>query len=144
MLKRYLRAHNPAMWLLGLLLVSLILAACGGTPEPAEVPSPAADTETAADTPAAEEEVEATAEQATATAEVAEAEEAAATEESETHAAAEATEEENLLADASTTLAECQTMDIPDNDLIGAVSEDDWVKGPANAPVTLIEYGDYQ
>jgi hypothetical protein len=38
----------------------------------------------------------------------------------------------------------CQAVEIPNNDLLAPVSDQDWSKGPATAPVTLIEFGDFQ
>ena len=111
-----------------------MLAACGGAPT---IEAPAA---TEADT------VEAQAEP-TAAAEAPEA--PAATEESEP-APVEPTDAPTEVAAADTasnpsvSVAECQSVDIPDNPMLAMVTNADWVKGPADAPITLIEYGDFQ
>jgi hypothetical protein len=130
MSKQYLLRPILAVWIANLLLVSLILTACGGAAE---------STSEAPDTPVATEETiaQATEEQkATATEKI-------ATEEVEATKESVSTPEQDSPTAASTE-AGCQSTDIPANDLIGAVSETDWAKGPANAPVTLIEYGDFQ
>jgi hypothetical protein len=33
---------------------------------------------------------------------------------------------------------------VPENQLIATASEDDWAKGPTDAAITVIEYGDFQ
>jgi hypothetical protein len=49
---------------------------------------------------------------------------------------------------ASGTLASCTVVSQPDNseieELFPPVSEEDWVKGPADARVTIMEYSDFQ
>jgi hypothetical protein len=116
------RLRFPAVWLPGLLGLSLALAACGAQP-------PATPTETAAETPAP-----------------------AAVENTPTTAAAQAPPTEVAAASATpaqtvvaaTQPANCVPVEVPKNDKIAPVTDQDWAKGPATAPVTLIEYGDFQ
>jgi hypothetical protein len=132
-----------AVWLIGLLLLGLSLTACGGGAAPAtEVTPPAApeaETGTEADTnaPVAEEATEVTEEEPYE----------AATEEA-VEPTAEATEaNEEALAQEQLSLNNevvCEAIEVPDNPLIAEVSAEEWVKGPADAAVTLIEYGDFQ
>ena len=172
MFTRFIRQRSVALGLTCLLFVILVLAACGGAAESVseesaapgeaeEVSQPAAEEEqvqesqeatssSEAETTAAEEESETTAEEESAAESEATSEEPVAEE-------SEATENENLLAPsqelASSDSAECRTV-TPDNDpiaavlqpneLIAAISDDDWSKGPADAPITVIEYGDFQ
>jgi protein-disulfide isomerase len=118
-------------WLIGLLLVSLSLAACGGSATPeAEVES-AAPAEEATAATAAETEESASAETVTE-----------ATEEAAVQTPAE--ESSSNTAGPVTSQAACYPVDIPTNTLIAAVSDTDWSRGPADAPVTVIEYGDFQ
>ena len=119
MLKQYLLRPILAEWVVSLLLVNLILTACGGATEP---------TSEAPVTPAVTEE----------TIDASTAIEAQATEEQK------ATATEKIATEEVAPEAGCQAVEIPANDLIAAVSDTDWTKGPANAPVTLIEYGDFQ
>lgn len=70
---------------------------------------------------------------------------------------AEATDNENLLAPgqelASSGPATCRTATpandpiaaaLQPNELIAPISDSDWAKGPADAAITVIEYGDFQ
>lgn len=107
----------PAM--LSALLVAvllLLLAACGGNQQ-AETPATAE--------PAAE---EPTAQAATPTAQAAEPTEAPAP-------------TDQIQASGP---AVCEPVEVPENPFIAQVSDKDWVKGPENAAITLIEYGDFQ
>jgi hypothetical protein len=135
MLKRYFLRSTLAVWIVSLFLVSLALTACGSAAEfTSEAPvTPVATEETIAQTT---EEQKAPATEKIATEEV-------ATEETEATKENVSTPEQDLPTAASTE-AGCQAIEVPANDLIPAVSDTDWVKGPANAPVTLIEYGDFQ
>jgi hypothetical protein len=151
------RLCPPVTWLAGLLLVSLWLVACGSmagivseepttsaqaegadascastTSSAACAETQSAQTEVAAAAPADETETS----QAATSSEEAVITETAATEE------AVASSAENLTA--ASPGATCQAIDVPGNQLIVPISADDWSKGPANAPVTLIEYGDFQ
>ena len=114
--------------LLGVLLLSVSLAACGGSTTPAE--SEPDQTESAAPTEAPAETSPTEAPAAAATEAVVEEEEAAA---------ADVAPSAPVASQAS-----CFPIDIPTNTLIAAVSDEEWSRGPADAPVTVIEYGDFQ
>jgi hypothetical protein len=131
MLKRYFLRPTLAVWIVGLFSVSLALTACGGAVEAPVTPVATEETITQAT-----EKQKVTATEKIATEEV-------ATEEVEATKENGSMPEQNLPTAASIE-AGCQTTEIPGNDLIAAVSDTDWAKGPANAPVTLIEYGDFQ
>lgn len=111
-------------WLVCLATV-LALAACA---QPV-APEPAAESQ-AETAPATEE----------ATAEVAEAVDEMAT----TEATEEAISTAPAPAVAASPPASCETIDIPDNELLPAPTEDDWALGPETAMITVIEYGDFQ
>ncbi len=133
MSKQYLPRPFVAVGLVALLLVSLTLAACGGgeSTESEESSASTAQTEEAAGTPAEVEAETAESEAVPPPTEEMEAQEAETTEESG-------------VSEVAGPVAECQSVDIPDNDLIAAVTDRDWSKGPADAPITLVEYGDFQ
>jgi protein-disulfide isomerase len=112
-----------------ILLAGVLLAACGGAATPAaqEAVTPVTGAVTSVGTSEATQEVAAT----TAT----------TTTESE---ATIAVPTANVAVAGPAQPAVCQAVQIPSNDRIAPVSDKDWTKGPANAPVTLIEYGDFQ
>jgi hypothetical protein len=135
MSKPYLWRLSLAAWgVISLVVIALTLAACGGaatTPEVAEEPAAASPTE------APVEEAEAVA-QNTPTTEKAEP---TPTEATEAEEAAEAAPEE--APQTASGPATCAPLEIPDS-LISSVKDEDWAKGPATAPMTVIELGDFQ
>ena len=146
MLKLTLPRGALALWLIGLLLAGLTLAACGSAAEPAaeEAPAPAETEEAVGALVEADEAVEA---EETAADEEAQPDQEAAEQVDQAEVQEETAgtgADENLLADTAAGPAECQTIDVPDNQLIAAVADGEWSKGPEAAPVTLIEYGDFQ
>jgi hypothetical protein len=134
------------LWALtAILLAGLTLAACGGAAEPPSeqgtVPAQAEATG----------EVEAVAQDEPATVPAQEeTQEAVATAVEPTSAAEPTPADSAAVASEAPAVAgppapaECSPVDIPANELIAAVTETEWSKGPADAPVTLIEYGDFQ
>ena len=128
MLKLFFTRRVAAGWLM-CLATALALAACGGAAAPTEP----AETEAAADTQA---------EAAPATDEAV----AETTEAVDEMATTEAIEEAASSAQAvvASPPAVCEPIDIPDNELIPAPTEDDWALGPETAAITVIEYGDFQ
>jgi hypothetical protein len=137
MQKLLLRHRMLTMGLSSLLLAALTLAACGGgasTPASEEA-TPASQTEEATEETLEEEPEEvAQAEQAEAEAEPVEAE----------SVPTDVAQEESLSVPNNSPEATCQGVTIPENQLIAAASEDDWARGPADAGITVIEYGDFQ
>lgn len=141
MLKPCPSRFSLAAWgIISLLVLSFILAACGGAATPAaEESNPEAGTVEEAQVEAEateEEEVEVVA-QNTATTEKVEPTAATTPEE---EAAAEPPAPEVAASGPAT----CAPLDIPVNTLISPVSDEDWVKGPATASVTVVELGDFQ
>lgn len=140
MLKPCPSRFSLAAWgIISLLVLSFILAACGGAATPAaEESNPEAGTveEAQVEAEATEEEVEVVA-QNTATTEKVEPTAATTPEE---EAAAEPPAPEVAASGPAT----CAPLDIPVNTLISPVSDEDWVKGPATASVTVVELGDFQ
>lgn len=133
----FLRAS--AVWWTGLLVFALILTGCGG----------ATDSTSNSAEPAANNQAEQAAEEPTTNEQT---EEVAVQEEAEPEAELEPQAGESQQS-TSSAVAECRTA-TPENDplmallqpntAIAPVSEDDWSKGPADAPLTIIEYGDFQ
>jgi hypothetical protein len=118
-----------------MLVAGLLLAACGAAATPAAQEAATPAQAVAAATQASTS--EATQEAATATQETAKT----VTEESQANNAAPTAE---VAVAGPPKPAECQPVQIPTNASIAPVSDTDWAKGPADAPVTLIEYGDFQ
>ena len=135
MTKNKLLHRATVVWLL-LLAAGLTVVACG-TAAPTE-PAEASDPVEAV--PATE---EATDEVTEATEAVEEETEAEATSE-EVVATEEVAAVEQEQAIEASPPASCVPIDIPDNELIPAPTEDDWALGPETAAITVIEYGDFQ
>ncbi|MBN1220578.1 MAG: hypothetical protein JXM69_16770 [Anaerolineae bacterium] len=143
MSKLFLLRPARVRWLINLTLVGLVLAACGSAAQPAAeaTTEPAVEIEETADSPA---DTPAT----------------AAKMEKEPETVSEETTKEET---STSSKAECQPVNPKEdpvagvteyignyidanatNEAIAAVSASDWVKGPTDAPITLIEYGDFQ
>jgi hypothetical protein len=151
MIKTFLSRRAVTLGVLGLFLAALTLAGCGGSAAESETEEPVGSNQAVADSET--EETANTTEAEKADNEETEVSEDEATEETAAEEAAESSaeaDEENLLDQAQalpeqdTTPAACHTVEIPQNPLIAQVSDVDWAKGPADAPVTVIEYGDFQ
>ena len=147
MIETFLSRRAVTLGVLGLFLAALTLAACGGGAAESETEKPVTSNQAVADSET--EETANTTETEKADTEEAEVNEDEAAEETAVDDSAEA-DEENLLDPAQAlpeqddTPAACHTIEIPENSLIAQVSDVDWAQGPANAPVTVIEYGDFQ
>lgn len=139
MLESYQWQCRLAVWSAGLVMVMLMVAACGGTPTPGVEQVFPVETEGAVAAEAQETAIDEPTDEPTAEAEVAQTEKAATAEPTEEVAA-----NETPLDAGTTSGAVCQTVNVPENNLVPMVSEADWTKGPADAPVTLVEYGDFQ
>jgi hypothetical protein len=99
-------------------LLLVALAACGGSTQQSEDPA-----------------TEAT-EEPTAIAQ--------ATETTAPPTSAPAEEGDDELLSVPVDAVECEAVEIPTNTQVAGPSDDDWAKGPATAPVTVVEYGDFQ
>ena len=160
-----------SVWMAGivaLLVFGLILTACGGAVTPtAEAPAPTEEPADAAppveDTPIVEEEPEPTdTPEEEMVEEVPTEESSPETETSPTEVVAEA-ESEDEVSDKSGTAAACLPADPntdpiagailfldeyidagPVNEGISPVTDADWAQGPADAAVTIVEFGDFQ
>ena len=147
-----------SVWMVGmmaLLIFGLILTACGGAATPtAEVPAPTEKsvdaTSPAEDTPAAVEEPEPTdtpeeetTEESSPTESSAEIETSPTDQEVTAAACLPADPNTDPLAGAILFLDEYIDAD-EINEGIPAVTDADWAKGSADAPVTIIEFGDFQ
>lgn len=132
--------------LVGLLLVSAALFACTSTTNSgAETPDIPTATEDRGD---GGQEAESIIEEADTQEIVAETEDEGDTEETVVTQEPEtaSNDTENLLDPnvSRSNEVECVPVEIPENPLIAAVSNEDWSKGQADAPITVIEYGDFQ
>ncbi|MCG3210767.1 MAG: hypothetical protein FOGNACKC_04398 [Anaerolineae bacterium] len=121
--------RSMAAGLAGLTLLAL-LAACGGETQ-SSAPTPAGETPTAVASAA---QTEATAESATPT--------TAPTANANDNAAASS--DLPVAPVGPTGPASCTPIEIPNNALTSLAKADEWSKGPESAPITLIEYGDFQ
>ena len=136
---KYPSRRVGAIWLLVLLIAVVALSACGAaaTSQPEEADTAAVQTEEPVEEPA---------------------EKAATSQESEAAPAqeTETADNENLLApeqELASTEAACHAATALNDPIMAAlqpniaittVTDEDWAKGPADAAITLIEYGDFQ
>ncbi len=135
MLIKHLWQRVAAGWLIGLLFAGLLLlSACGGAaeeaPEATEAPNQEEAAEVAADTPEPQEETQ---EDPT---------EEAVAETTDEIEPADSNEEE--IASVPVESIVCEAVEIPENASISPISNEDWSKGPEDALVTVIEFGDFQ
>ena len=133
-------AVAPVMSLL--LSAMLILSACGGDAAETSPPDQTSETTPVAEVAASPEAASPTEEPETAT-QATSATETTESEADDVEDEAAADEEEVSVTDPLTPV-ECESIEIPDDERIPAISDDDWVKGPESASLTLIEYGDFQ
>ena len=134
MIIRFIPRRRQTAWLMGLLLAGL-LAACGGASESASndvVASPT--TEQTANTPTT----------VPPTEEVATTESEPAANENLTDTGQPPVSAGMAMCHPATAQNDPIVAALQPNSLVALATDDEWSKGPADAPVTLIEYGDFQ
>ena len=139
-----------SVWMVGMLtflVLGLILTACGGAAPTTEAPAPTEEvaeaTTPAQDTPVMKEEPEPTDTSEEEMVEESSAESEASDQVGTAAACLSADPNTDPIAGAIVFLDEyIEAGQI--NEGIPAVTDADWAKGPADAPVTIIEFGDFQ
>ena len=148
MLKTYKVRPVLAVWLAGLVMTGLLVAACGAAEPDAGEAATAAEVEEAENTSA---QVETSESELSENKETATEAEEAISEESEVadNENLPASDQELSVATAATCVTATPQNDplvaaLQPNELLAQASASEWAKGPAGAAVTIVEYADFQ